>query len=312
MRWAKIIAAGIAITALCCFPMSETTSAQTDAQTEPLTTAPPKILLLVKQEVMPGKEPLREKLEVETARSFDRMKIPVSWIDMQSITGSPRTLFFDPLDSFEELDRDFDLFRDIYAAHPDLVTLRQQIQSLVAKEKTMIAVRRDDLGYRAKSIDLSKARYMRVLEVRLNAGRENDFVTAFQILGAAYEKINSDTPWVVYQINVGEESPTFLAFVPMRELRQNDDLLSRGSKLRAAEGEDGAQRMQQIARDAYARTESNLYVLRPEMSHVPEAFAAGDADFWTPSRHSRVEKPSDNSGDGPRAAGADAGIAERK
>lgn len=40
--------------------------------------------------------------------------------------------------------------------------------------------------------------------------------------------------------------------------------------------------MQQIAREAYARTESNLYSINPEKSHVSKEFAAGDPEFWTP------------------------------
>jgi hypothetical protein len=76
-------------------------------------------------------------------------------------------------------------------------------------------------------------------------------------------------------------SPTFFAFVPMRTLAQNDDLLNLRDLLHEAEGE-GTERMQQIARAAYARTESNLYAISPEKSHVSKEFAAGDPEFWTP------------------------------
>src|SRR5439155_2997107 len=117
------------------------------------------------------------------------------------------------------------------------------------------------------SSDLSKARFLRVLEVRLHPGHEGQFAEAFQKLGAAYEKTDSDLPWVVYQVNVGMPSPTFFAFVPMKTLAQNDDLLNRRDRLREAEG-DAAERMQQIAREAYVHTESNLYAVSPEKSHV--------------------------------------------
>jgi hypothetical protein len=39
--------------------------------------------------------------------------------------------------------------------------------------------------------------------------------------------------------------------------------------------------MEQIARDAYASTESNLYVIGPEMSHVSREFTEGDPSFWS-------------------------------
>jgi hypothetical protein len=84
-----------------------------------------------------------------------------------------------------------------------------------------------------------------------------------------------------YQVNLGMPWPTFFAFVPMRTLAQNDDLLNLPDLLHQAEGE-GTERMQQIARAGYGRTESNLYAISPEKSPVPKEFAAGDPEFWTP------------------------------
>ena len=81
-------------------------------------------------------------------------------------------------------------------------------------------MRRDDLSYRANRVDLSKARFMRVLEVRLHPGRENEFAEAFQKLRAAYEKTESDLPG-----GVSGESRDGFAFVP--GFRANE---SRGTK----------------------------------------------------------------------------------
>jgi len=210
------------------------------------------------------------------------VSVPNSWIDLESITGFPRALFFDPFDSFEHVDTAFAEWPQVFAAHPDLARMQEELKTLVSSERTVIAVRRDDLGFRPQSIDLSKARFLRVLEVQLHPGHESDFVEAFKILGGAYEKIKADTPWVVYQVNVGMPSPTFLVFVPMHALKQNDDLLDWRRSLREAEGEEGVNRMEQLARDAYASTESSLYFISPETSHVSKDFADGDPGFWSP------------------------------
>jgi len=252
-------------------------------------TAPPKLALLVYQKFQFGKASERQKLEVAVSHACDRLAVPNSWIDLESLTGPPEALFFDPFDSFEQTEKAFSIWGQIYPTHPELARLQQQLETTLVSERTVIAVRRDDLGYRAMNIDLSKARFLRVLEVRLQPGHENDFTEAFKILGAAYEKIDSDTPWMVYQVNVGMPSPSFLIFVPMSALRQNDDLLSRGKSLRDAEGEEAAERMQQIAREAYASTESNLYYVSAETSHVSKEFAAGDPDFWTPKKQANTK-----------------------
>jgi hypothetical protein len=252
---------------------------------------PPKVLLLVHQEFKSGKESDRQKLEVAISRACDQVNVPNYWIDLESITGSPRALFFDPFDSFEHVDAAFAEWPQIYAAHPGLARMQEELKAMVSYERTIIAVRRDDLGFRPQSIDLSKARFLRVLEVQLHPGHESDFVEAFKILGGAYEKIKADTPWVVYQVNVGMPSPTFLVFVPMHALKQNDDLLDWRRSLREAEGEDDAHHMEQIAKDAYASTESNLFFISPETSHVSKDFADGDPKFWSSKRPAAPQPP---------------------
>ncbi len=262
------------------------------AQTEPThapAAAPPKLLLLVHQSFQPGKASARQKLAVAISRACEQLAVPNSWIDLESITGPSEALSFDPFDSFEQMGNAGVEWGKIFAGPSEVARLQEEIRALVASERAVIAVRRDDIGYRANSIDLSKARIVRMLEVRLYPGRENDFVEAFKVLAAAYEKINSDTPWVVYQVNAGMPSPAFLVFVPMKALRQNDDLLARRKSLQEAEGETGVERMQQIARDSYAATESNIYAISPERSHVSREFAAGDPEFWSPARPVRQE-----------------------
>jgi hypothetical protein len=270
-------------------PVTQLSAQAGNAPTLP--TAPPNLLLLVHQQFRFGNESAREKYETEIAKRCKDLTVPNQWIDLQSITGAPEALSFDPFDSFEQVDYASTGWGKIYAAHAELAGLQQKIRELETSERTIIAVRRSDLSYHANFIDLSKSRYMRVLEVRLLPGHEEEFVEAFKTLRAAYEKIKADAPWVVYQVNVGMPSPTFLAFVPMHALKQNDDLLAWRSLLRDAEGEAGADRMQQIARAAYASTESNLYAISPATSHVSKEFADGDPAFWSPKAATGAKNP---------------------
>lgn len=276
MLIANVIAAALT------FTLATVVAGQTKGSAEPAT-APPKLLVLVYQKFSFDKAADRDQWETAMARACQKLDVPNSWIVMESVTGEPEVLSFDPFDSFTQMEKPVAEWGPIYAAHPELGRLQAQINAALVSQRTVIAVRRDDLGYRANRIDLSKARTMRVLQVRLHPGRENDFAEAFKKLSAAYEKIESDLPWVVYQVNLGMPSPTFLAFVPMKTVGQNDDLLKIRERLHAAEGE-AAERMQQIAREAYASTESNLYSVRPEKSRVSKEFAAGDPEFWTPAK----------------------------
>jgi hypothetical protein len=276
MMIASVIAAALTLT------LATVAGGQTEEPAEPAT-APPKLLVLVYQKFSFDRAAERDQWETAMARACQKLQAPNSWIVMESITGEPEVLGFDPFDSFAQMEKPVAEWGPIYATHPELGRLQAQINAALVSQRTVIAVRRDDLSYRANRIDLSKARFMRILEVSLHPGRENDFAEAFKKLSTAYEKIESDLPWVVYQVNLGMPSPTFLTFVPMKAVRQNDDLLKIRERLHAAEGA-AAERMQQIAREAYASTESNLYSIKPEKSHVSKEFAAGDPEFWTPAK----------------------------
>ena len=243
--------------------------------------APPKFVVLVHQRFQFDKTTESGKALAAAARACANLEVPNSWIVSDSVTGEPEVLSFDPFDSFAHVGKAFAEWGSIYAAHPELAKSQAQINGALVSQQTVIAVRRDDLSYRANRIDLSKARFLRVLEVLMRPGHERKFSEAFQEFNRAYEKNESDLPWVVYEVNAGMPFPTFLVFMPMRTLAQNDDLLKQWEGLHGAE-DAATGRIRQIAREAYAHAESNLYAISPEKSHVTKEFAAGDPEFWTP------------------------------
>lgn len=289
LKWFVAIAVLLEMAAL----MAAAPANAQSQQATPIPGSPPQVLVLVRQEFQFGREGERARLAATLSHAFDRIDVPNLWIDLQSITGEPAALSFDPMDSFAQVDDAFAAWGEIFASHPDLARLQNQVRALETSERTIIAVQRPDLSYQAGSIDLSKAHFMRVLEVRVRPGHEDQFATAFKALRAAYAKISADLPWVVYQVNLGSPSPAFLAFVPMHDLKQNDDLLAWRPLLHEAEGETEAGEMQQIASDAYLSTESNLYAISPATSHVSKEFAAGDPDFWSP-KPTAAAKPAAN------------------
>src|SRR5258708_19011074 len=255
--------------------------------------APPKLVMLVYQRFPRDKAAESGKALAAAARGCANLEVPNSWIVLESVTGDSEVLSFDPFDSFAHIGEAFAEWGPIYAAHAELGKFQAQINGALVSQHRIVAERRDDLRYTANRIHLSKARFLRVLEVRLHPGHEGEFAEAFKKLTAAYEKTESDLPWVVYQVNVGMPSPTFFAFVPMRALAQNDDLLKLRDLVHEAEGE-AAEHMQQIARAAYAHTESNLYAISPEKSHVSKEFAAGPSAVWRPKTPAPTKAPPNN------------------
>jgi hypothetical protein len=245
-----------------------------DAKVTENSTAPPRLLVLVRREIQHGKASARQKLETNMARACNKLNVPNYWIDLEPITGSPEVLSFDPFDSYDHVERAVDGWNQIYASHPDLAKTQEEINALLTSERTIVAERRDDLSYREDTVDLSEARFMRVTELHFSPGHEGDFVQTFKILNAAYEKTKSEVPWVVYQTSMGSSSPGFLVFIPLANLKQNDAILPWTEGSLEFEGDDDSQQLQQIVRDTFATSESNLYAISPEMSHVAKKFVA--------------------------------------
>lgn len=260
--------------------------------------APPRLLRLVSQDVAISRNPDKEKLQTTIARACDHLEAPSYWIDLQSLSGSPEAVLFEPFDSYEDWEQSLARWNKFYTHHPDVAHLQEEIDRLSAGERKTFALRRDDLGYLADTIDLSETHYMRELEVRLFAGHEDEFVQRLGLLSDAYQKVQADNPWVVYEVDIGTPSPTFLIFFPLATLAQNDKFLSIQSALLDAEGDDAVEQAKQVARESYAGTQSTLYAVRPELSHVSKEFAEGDGNFWR-STFAPAGRPSSRSNEAP-------------
>lgn len=244
-----------------------------------LAAVPPKIALFEHKQAYAGKAEDRRKLDETISAACDRLEVPRYWIDLESLSGEPEALSFSPFESYEEMEQSNYDWNQFLAGHPDLQRMKEDAGGLVGGVRKIIAIRRDDLGYLTDTIDLSEARFLHVLEVRLFPGRESDFADAFKILAEAHAKVQSETPWVVYEVDAGLPAPTFLVVSPMAELKQRDDILALAAPLSDVEGESG-ETVKKIARESYASTENTVYAINPRMSHVSKAFAATDLDFW--------------------------------
>jgi len=251
-----------------------------DRKTANPAAAPPPIAIFVHQEISPGKFAERQNLENTFARMSDRLSVPSYWVDWQGLTGYPEAVLFHPLDSFEQMGQIQADLDSVLAAHSDLAQLGRQIEDLVVSEHTIIAARRDDLGYLTDDIDMSEARFMRVVNVLLLPGRELDFAQAMKTRADLFTKMHADVPWVVYQAEAGTNAPAFVILIPMKDLKQNDDLLQWEQGLEQAAADPTADSLRQIAGESYASMDSNLYVVNAKTSHVSSDFSSTDPDFW--------------------------------
>jgi hypothetical protein len=238
----------------------------------PETGVTPSTLLLYRADLLSGKETAYEQIEAEIVQAYADARIPIYWSALQAVTGQPHVLYFDGFDNFADIERSGADLAQGLDAHPEIATLQQKLADLVTATRTVLAFRRDDLGYRLNKIDLAKANFVRVSIFQFRAGYEDEFADAVRTRARMYETNDIDTPWMIYQAHSGVSLPTYIEFQPMNSLSEIDDALERTAKGRRGEARPLAS--QKWIRDADLSIDIQIYRVSQSMSHLSAAEAA--------------------------------------
>lgn len=273
-----------ALILLLCIPVFVRTTRAQESGTDQATAGPPKFLNMVHQELKPGRSGAYSELETSIARIYSRENIPVFWIELGSITGPSEVLYLNLFDSSEEMAKAMDALSTGLAAHPELVQMQDRLlQENTSNGTSVLGVRRDDMGYRANTIDFSKMRVLRLSTVFAHPGYERAFMETEWSLSEASNKVHARSAWAVYEVVGGLPEPSFVIVTPMQSLQEMDGIFEASESVKTTEGGALEQHLQELARIAYGTSDTRLFAVGPRMSHVSKKFAAGDADFWTPA-----------------------------
>ena len=243
--------------------------------------APPKFLNVIHMALQPGKNSAHAQQEAAIVRGYSESKIPVYWLEWDSVTGPSGALYLNLFDSFEQAENAGASMGSGLAANPKLAKMQEQLLlDNVTRLQTVFTLLREDLGYGV--VNFAKARLLRVTTIEVRPGHEGEFVEAARSIRAASERLRADVAWAVYEVNAGMPSPTFLFITPMRSMKEIDTAVARRDLYEDTKGDGFQQRARKIARSAYATTESQIYSIGREQSHVSKEFAARDPEFWSP------------------------------
>lgn len=272
---------------------------------KPQTSGPPKFLNMIHQELKPGRIWEYDELESSIARIYAREGIPVYWIELESIAGPSEVLYLNLFDSAEDFAKSEKAQSAALAAHPELAQTQDRLlQENTTSGTTVLGVRRDDMGYRANTIDFSQMRALRLSTIFAHAGYERAFMETEWALAETSQKANARTAWAVYEVIGGLPEPAYVIVTPMQALSEIDDVLEASQSLKKGEGNAAEQHLQELARIAYGTTDTRLFLVGAKMSHVTKEVAASDPDFWSPAA---IVPASSAAGRAEKAAGRAAG-----
>jgi hypothetical protein len=251
------------------------------AQAQETMMGPPKVLVIAREVLKPGKGVVHAKWEAGWPRAFAKANWPTHYLAANALTGEPRAVFFTGYDSLAAWEAD-------NAAMAKNKELSAEMDSLLEKDGDYLSAVRlgvftymEELSYHPQ-VTVAGTRYFRVYTIHVKPGHGQHFEEARKIARAAHEKANLPDHYAVFSVVGGAPSGTYLLFVPLKSLSEVDEFGSiHGKAYKEALGEDGQKKLDEFEREGVESIESNILAFSPEMSYPRKEWVDADK-FWAP------------------------------
>jgi hypothetical protein len=184
---------------------------------------PPPILAITKLVIKPGKAAAVVKLETERAQLLRRMKWPRTSMVSISVTGPKQIWMFARYDTLGDLAKDQEYAEATPALKAELDRLDEAEGELVGSKRELTATYQPAISYRPK-FDWSEVRYWEIIWVHLRTGHHDEYLENRRMTREEHEKGAYDTHQMMYAVQSGEPSGTFMVIRPMKTLALLDDL----------------------------------------------------------------------------------------
>lgn len=253
------------------------------AQEKAASSAPPKRLQLVIEEVKPGKGAAHEKSEAAWLATFLQANLPAYGIGMTSMTGRNEAWFVNTMgDSWTQWDKWDKQMSGNKMVTAELAKAATVDGELINGARTIYLSYVPEMSYRP-DFKLGEYKYFLVNTIRVRPGHAKEFSDIRKAVNAAHEKANMDEHMVVYYAEMGGMGGTFYIFEPLKSIAAMDEidkLHGDGSAYRKALGEDLAKMNRDFAQNGLISGQTDMFSINPRMSYVSESTAKLAPDFW--------------------------------
>ncbi|MGH9927880.1 MAG: hypothetical protein ACREA9_01495 [Pyrinomonadaceae bacterium] len=248
---------------------------------------PPKVLLIVREDIKPGMMATHNRHSAEFANIFGKLQTPNHRIALVPVAGSENeVIYVTGADTFAEVEGIQKATDDKMAAaggsmKADLDRLDKEAPVLHAGMRDMLAIYRPELSFNP-GVNVPQMRYFSITTTRVRPGYDAQYAEYVQkVINVARQKAKVDNLHVaVFQVISGAPGGTYMIFRPMKSMAELDDPI--GAKVRAAMSDDQKMDADKSAREAIMSSENSTYAFAPRMSYVEKDMAAVDPAFWNP------------------------------
>ncbi len=252
------------------------------AQDKADVTPPPKVLVLYREFLKPGKGgATHEKSESAFVQAVTKAKWPQHYIAMDSLSGRARSLFLFAYDSFDAWEKDTLATQKDASLSAALDKAAVADGDLLSDMDATVLTYREDQSLRAP-VDIAHMRYFEISLFQVRAGHGKDWDNLVKLVMAAYEKV-PEVHWATYQVAYGQQpNSTYVVFGPLKTASEIDLESEQDKAFVAAMGEDGMKKLSELEAGAIESRQTNLFVFNPRMSYPPDAWVKANPDYWKP------------------------------
>ena len=252
----------------------------------PTEMSPPKVVLIVREEIKPGMMPAHNRHSAMFASMFGKLQTPNHRLALVPVAGSENeVIYLNPGESFAELekvtqdtDKKLSMLNASMQAEAD--RLEKEAPALHAGMRDMFAVYRPELSY-DPGVNVATMRYFAIATVRVRPGQEDQYAEYVKTLvNAARTKAKAELHIAAYQVIAGSPGTTYMFFRSMKSLAEYD--LRIATRVRESMSEDQRKKADKMASESIMFTETSVYAMNPGMSYVGKEFAMQDPTFWSP------------------------------
>jgi hypothetical protein len=272
MKYAKVTLLGFALV------LAGAAAALAQEQA-PATTPPPKVLVITREFVKPGKAgAIHEKMESAFVQAMTRANWPTHYLAMTSLSGAPRALFFVGYDSFAAWEKDNEATAKNATLAAALDRAAMADGELLSSMDLGVFVYNPEASLRAP-VDIAHMRYFEITAFHPRIGHRKEWDELVKLYLHGFEKI-AGGHWATYESAYGSSGDTVLVITPMKSASEIDQEFAQGKEFEEAMGKDGMKKVHELEAASIESTQSNLFLFNPAMSNVAEEWVKADPDFW--------------------------------
>jgi hypothetical protein len=257
------------------------------AQTPAGTMPPPNVLLVVREQLKPGKGASHLEESHRFTQVLRKANSPYHRIGMTAIAGDENeVLYIWPYQSFAQMEK-ANQDMEKWAMGPlkaDFEAIAPGPEDNHISQHDMVAIYRPDLSYKP-DVNIAEMRYMVVERMQVKPGQEGAFNEGAKLYGDALKKANLDSHSAIFQVVSGADQGLYLIFSPMKSLAEMDRIPSDMKAFGEAMGPEGMAKLEKLSADVFKSFSSSIYAFNPRMSYVADEFVNRDKsgqNFWNP------------------------------